>query len=301
MSKILFNVTGRIFGWRTILLILIGFLSSGNLIFGEITADKPVNSSNADSLVVEFYPVPSPDEILEYIDRNSLYYRATLLNDTRNVEVYNTSYDKKVGFGIYLSDLAFALSFEQTGTVINYFGIIEEMGRDLNLFPAVIGEVSERFIKNINRPDSLKSLYTESYILMIDHLDETSNVGSYAIISAGSFIESIYLALNSVKSESEDDAYRLRIWNQKLVFEQLIKIADRHLDRSQKERLFKDIAGVKRVFDSYTERPKAKKSMVNRNGTVVLGQIEQPEGNRPASVQELKNEIELLRRKWVKR
>jgi len=197
--------------------------------------------------------------------------------------------------------LAYALSFDQTGSVINYFGTIDEMGRDLNLFPAEVAQISERFINNINQHDSLKNLYTDSYILMIDHLDQTSNIGSYAVISSGSFVESIYIALHSVKSEADDDAYRLRIWNQKLVFQQLLKIAERHLDKSQRDKLLNDMAGLKRVFDSYVERPKPIKSEPKGNNTMVLGQSSEPDSKKPASVNELRKEIDLLRAKWVKR
>lgn len=300
MIKNLFNSIGSFHGWHIVIVFYLCFLSSANYIDAKEPQNRPVNINEPDSMVVEFYPIPSPDEILEYIDRNSLHYRDALLNNPTNVEIYNTSYDKKLGFGIYMADLAYALSFEQTGTVMNYFSIVEKMGRDLNLFPPDVEEISNRFIDNVNQHDSLKSLYTESYILMIDHLNETSNTSSYAIISAASFIESIYFALNSVKSEYEDDAYRLRIWNQKLVFEQLMTITDRHLDKLQKEKLFSDLEGVSRVFNSITIRPKPIKSEVKGNGTIVLGQNSSDE-NKPASIQELKNEINLLRNKWVKK
>jgi hypothetical protein len=305
MNKKSFISPDSIYGWRLVLIVCVGFFASFSYLKAEEHQNKSMTTVNPDSMVVEFYPIPSPDEILEYIDRNSLHYRESLLNNLQNVELYNTSFEKKIGFGIYLSDLAYALSFDQTGSVINYFGTIEDMGRELNLFPSEVSEISERFINNVNQHDSLKNLYTDSYILMIDHLDQTSNVGSYAIISAGSFVESIYIALNSVKTDADDDAYRLRIWNQKLVFQQLVKIAERNLEKSQKERLLSDMAGLKRVFDSYVERPKPPKSQVKGNGTVVLGQqpSNQPDTSTemPASVGELRKEIDLLRRKWVKR
>ncbi len=291
----------ELFAWWRFYATIILFIPH---IIGVAGNNNPISKSlnaNPDSLVVEFYPIPSPDEILEYIDKNSLYYKSFLLNNPKNVEIYNTSYDKKLGFGIYSADLAYALSFKQTGTVLNYFRIIDDMGRELNLFPSDIENFSDRFIKNINRDDSLKNLYTESYLLMFDHLDESANMGSYVIISAGSFVESIYFALNSVKSEANDDAYRLRIWNQKLVFEQLLKIANRHLDKVQKERLFKELSGIKRVFDTYTERPKPVNRDVKPDGTIVLGKPAEPAGNKPGSVQELKMEIDMLRKKWVKR
>lgn len=264
-------------------------------------AEGPVNTQKPDTMAVEFYPIPSADEILEYIDRNSLSFKSGLLLNQKNVELYKSSYDKRIGFGLYMANLAYALGFDQTGTALNYFEVIEKMGRELDLFPREIESISQRFINNIGRHDSLKSLYTESYILMIDHLGVTSSMGSYAIISAGSFVESIYFALNSVQSQHENDAFRLRIWNQKLVLEQLWKVADRHLDKAQKERLFNDLSGVKRIFDSYTERPKPVTREIKPDGTIVLGQKNQSVTNKPASVQELKVEIDLLRKKWVKR
>jgi hypothetical protein len=301
MKMRLLFYTIRIFRWQMAMVIISGFLLLGQGVRSEVHLNSSPIAPSSDSLEVEFYPIPSPDEILEYIDVNSLHYRESILNNLKNVDLYNTSYEKKIGFGLYMADLAYALSFEQTGTVMNYFGTIEGLGRELNLFPSEIGAISERFITNINRHDSLKNLYTESYILMIDHLDETSNIGSYAIISAGSFIESIYLALNSLNPDAENDAYKIRIWGQKLVFEQLMKIADHHLDKPLQERFYKDLAGLKRVFDTYSERPKPTTTQVKDNGNIVLGKADQKDGKKPASLTELRKEIDILRRKWVKR
>lgn len=257
--------------------------------------------SNSDTMVVEFYPIPSPDEILSYINRNNLNYRPILLNKKENATNYNTSFEKRIGFGIYMADLAYTLSFEQTGTAMNYFEVVEKMGREMNLFPNEIETIAQRFINNINQYDSLKNIYTESYILMIDNLEQTSNMGSYVIISAGSLIESIYFALNSLDRDTEDDAYRLRIWNQKLVFEHLLKTAERHLNKNQRDQLFEDLAGVKKILDSYKERPKKVSKHVKNNGTIVLGQKDSTEEEKPAPITELKKEIDLLREKWIKK
>lgn len=254
---------------------------------------------NPDTMVVEFYPIPSPDEILSYIDQNNLNYRPVLLNKRENINLYNTSFEKRIGFGIYMADLAYALSFEQTGTALGYFELVEKLGSEMNIFPSDINTIGERFIDNINQHDSLRNLYTESYIMMIDHLEQTENMSSYVLISASSFIESIYMALNSMAENSEDDAFRLRVWSQKYILNYIFKNAEEHMDSAQKDRLFKDMAGVKRLFDSYVERPKPVSKQVKDNGTIVLGQKNNEDTPNPAPIQELKKEINKLRAKWI--
>lgn len=259
------------------------------------------NHVKADTMVVEYYPIPAPDEILSFIDDNNLNYRPVLLNKKEKVNQYNTSIEKRLGFGIYMADLAYALSFEQTGTALSYFELVEKMGREMNLFPREIETIGQRFVDNINQPDSLRSHYTESYIIMIDNLQQTDNMGSYVIITAASLIESIYLALNSLAANTEDDAFRLKIWQQKYILNHLYTTADKYLDKNQKELLFKDLAGVKRVYDTYKERPRPISIQEKDNGTIVLGQKSTDKTEKPAPIQELKKEIDLLRAKWVLR
>lgn len=272
------------------------------ILFGNVSATGIKGKSiKADTMVVEYYPIPSPDEILSYIDQNNLNYRPVLLNKKENANQYNTSFEKRIGFGVYMADLAYALSFEQTGTALSYFELVERMGREMNIFPTEVEKIGQRFVDNINQHDSLKNLYTEAYIMMLDNLEQTENMGSYVIISAGSFIESIYLALNSLAANTEDDAFRLRIWQQKYIFNHLYTTADKYLDKNQKERLFKDLTGVKRVFDTYKERPKPVSIKEKDNGTIVLGQKSTDKTEKAAPIQELKKEIDLLRAKWVLR
>ena len=280
------------------------FIISLLLIFVMENADGTNNSiiktNDTDSIVIEYYPIPSPDEIMSYIDRNSLIFKPKILNKRENVNIYNTSYEKRLGVGIYMANVAYALSFEQTGTALSYFEIVEKLGREINVFSQEIGDIAQRFVNNVHHQDSLKNLYTESYILMFEHVEYTSNMNSYVIISAASFIESLYLALNSIELRNQDNEFIERVLGQRIVLDHILKAAEFYLDKNQKDRLFFELSGVKKAFDTHNPTYQPISKQVKNDGTIVLGYNKLWHGSELGSIIELKNEINLLRKIWAK-
>jgi hypothetical protein len=263
---------------------------------------NPASASNPqnEDMDVEYYSIPSPEEILSYIHKNEINYTPSLLTDVKKKNNFVTSRDKLLAYGFYMANLAYTISFEQTGMSLRYFEVTEEMGRQLNIFPPEVEKYGERLMKNIGRKDSLEALYDDLYLLVIANLHDNERFGDYALISAGGFVESLYLALNSDGSRIKEDDFRMRVWDQKMIMDQILKMFERYLSPQLKTSVLSDMNGLISAFNEYVDTSTPAVSGNRRNdGVVVLGS---PAKNETAvkSIEKIHAEVNLLRKRWVK-
>lgn len=252
-----------------------------------------------EEMVVEYYAVPSPEEILAYIHNNEITYTPKLMNSPANSDKYQTSKERLVAFGMYLADMAYAGSFEQSGTALRYFEVTERSGKSMNLFPAEIEGLVERMLNNMNRIDSINNIYDELYLMVIANLHDTDRFGEYALISAGGFIEALYLALNSSDSDLKEDEFRMRVWDQKMILDQLKSMFNKYLNETQKAQVMKDFEGVFTAFEEFANSPQATTSNKRDDGAMVLGAAPAKE-KAVNPIENIHQEINLLRAKWVR-
>lgn len=252
-----------------------------------------------EEMVVEYYAVPSPEEILSYIHNNKITYTPKLMNSPANSDKYQTSKERLVAFGMYLADMAYAGSFEQSGTALRYFEVTERSGKSMNLFPAEIEGLVERMLNNMNRIDSINNIYDELYLMVIANLHDTDRFGEYALISAGGFIEALYLALNSSDSDLKEDEFRMRVWDQKMILDQLKSMFNKYLNETQKTQVMKDFEGVFTAFEEFANSPQATTSNKRDDGAMVLGAAPAKE-KAINPIENIHQEINLLRAKWVR-
>lgn len=252
-----------------------------------------------EEMVVEYYAVPSPEEILAYIHNNEITYTPKLMNSPANSDKYQTSKERLVAFGMYLADMAYAGSFEQSGTALRYFEVTERSGKSMNLFPAEIEGLVERMLNNMNRIDSINNIYDELYLMVIANLHDTDRFGEYALISAGGFIEALYLALNSSDSDLKEDEFRMRVWDQKMILDQLKSMFNKYLNETQKTQVMKDFEGVFTAFEEFANSPQATTSNKRDDGAMVLGAAPAKE-KAVNPIENIHQEINLLRAKWVR-
>ncbi len=269
-------------------------LSTSSVIAQEISVSQ-------EEMVVEYYAIPSPDEILTYIHNNEIGYTPALLTDLKKSGLYQTSTERLLSFGIYMADMAYAASFEQSGTALRYFELTETIGKNMNLFPPEIQNIGERLMNNMNRMDSINEIYDELYLLVIANLHDTDRFGEYALISAGGFIESMYLALNSNGSKIKEDDFSMRVWDQKMILDQLNNMFKKYLNETQKKQVIADFEGLNKVFSEFsTSGPKSTTTEKRNDGAVVIGSSSTV---KPTSdpIENVHKEVNKLREKWVKK
>jgi hypothetical protein len=281
--------------------ILILFSAAILLFLGSVSLNAQEISVSQEEMVVEYYAIPSPDEILSYIHNNEIGYTPALMTDIKKSSLYHTSTERLLSFGIYMANMAYAASFEQSGTALRYFELTETIGKNMNLFPPEIQNIGERLMNNMNRMDSINEIYDELYLLVIANLHDTDRFGEYALISAGGFIESMYLALNSNGSKIKEDDFSMRVWDQKMILDQLNNMFKKYLNETQKKQVIADFEGLNTVFSEFTASGTTSTTTEKRNdGAVVIGSSStvKPTYN---PIENVHKEVNKLREKWIKK
>ena len=127
-----------------------------------------------------------------------------LLNSAENKTQYLTSRAKSLNLGIYITDMAYSATFERTNEAVDYLDAVKFLSQELNISTSIFESLIERSKKTIGQKDSILLISNEVFFEMLGFLEDGGKMNTVAMISSGAFLESIYLALESVNDYEKD-------------------------------------------------------------------------------------------------
>jgi hypothetical protein len=202
------------------------------------TEEKPAQSNET------FFQVPSPGEMLTFIkmvggknNRN-----VSFLNPPGNEKKYADSKSRALNFGIYSCDLSYCSIFDIGSETIKYFKIVKTMGEQIGVSTAIKPEILKRIEANIGRVDSLAVITDDVYFSSFEALEGSQQGPVLAMVVAGGWIESMYIASNLAKYEPNSPVIE-RLADQKYTLENLIEFLKKHESDP-------NVAQVKKDFDA---------------------------------------------------
>jgi len=169
----------------------------------EITAES-TEGSISDSISI-FYLLPSPGEIILRFYKSDFPYNPALLNSPANKDKYIGSTAQTLNLGIYITDMAYCALYERTSETVNYLETIQTLCNETGISSGVFESLLVRSKANTERIDSLFNISNEAFINMIEFLETGGNENAIAHISAGAYIESLYLALETIGKFTAED------------------------------------------------------------------------------------------------
>src|SRR5688572_19948730 len=215
--------------------------------------DQGEDVESADSVSTEtpkgpvsetFFQVPSPGEMLTFIKvvggKNNK--NISFLNPPSNEKNYTDAKSQALNFGIYSCDLSYCSIFEIGSESLKYFKIVKMMGDQIGVSTAIKPEVMKRLENNIGSPDSLAVITDDVYFSSFEALEDSRQGPTLALVVAGGWIESIYIATNLAKYEPNSPIIE-RLADQKYTLENLIEFLKKHESDEA-------VASVKSDFDS---------------------------------------------------
>lgn len=213
---------------------------SGNKEEEEIieATDSTTTETNIDQLPENyetFFQVPSPGEMLSFIkavgkrDKN----KTTFLNPIENLNKYTDNKLKALNFGIYSTDLSYCSIFNMGAESIKYFKTVKQLGDQLGLSSTIQPDVLARIEKNIDNTDSLTLITDDLYYSTFETLDESKQGEVLALVVAGGWIESMYIAVHMVDKFQPNNPVIQRIVDQKYTLENLIEFLKKHEANSE--------------------------------------------------------------------
>jgi len=243
-------------------------------------SDKAEDSENTDSTQTSipegpvsetFFQVPSPGEMLTFIKMvgGPNNKNISFLNPASNEKNYIDLKSKALNFGIYSCDLSYCSIFEIGSETLKYFKTVKVMGDQIGVSTAIKPEVLKRLESNIGSADSLAVITDDVYFSSFEALEDSKQGPTLALVVAGGWLESVYIATNLAKYE-ENSPIIERLADQKYTLENLIEFLKKHEADEHVAAVKVDFEGLLAEFNKIGEKD-AKPSKVEKSSATTLG------------------------------
>jgi len=169
---------------------------------------------------------PAPGEILTRFYNADLEYNEGILHDPGSASEYTSSRDKGLNLGVYISDLAYSALFSRNSEAAGYMEVVRKLSNDLDVSNIAFESLAERLVTNIGNNDSLIVIGNEAFYNVLEFLETTGREKDIAVITTGAYIESMFLAMNSIEVYDERDPILREITELKYPLENLLNQAE---------------------------------------------------------------------------
>jgi len=224
-----------------------------------------------DEILKEIYHrFPSPEEMLAFIDKETVEVDKLLLNNPGKSMQYLDSRSQALNLGVYIADLAYLTLFEQHKESFSYFEAIFNLSEKLRISAAFDLTMLKRVQNNVTNPDSLSSLTEYAFTEITNYLVSNDKEKTFAIVSLGGFIEALYLSINLVDEFSENNQIVQRIVDQKLVLDNLLAYSQVLSDDDAVASAIELISPIQKVYSNIVARPNETKVSRSADGRIII-------------------------------
>lgn len=217
-----------------------------------------------------YYPIPSPEQMLGFINDLGLVYNTSLMNPTENHDKYNDPHMLALNFGAYSADLAYSASHEDIDNTLELYKVVKNLTKQMEIADMMTEETMQSMLNSFENKDSLLRLAGQSYYQAVEFLEEHHQEGRLALFSLGGWVESIYITINSLEDFEAQSKSVQRIADQKITFGNLYTYLKKHEKHPGVSREIERIQKIRSVFASLEEIRSAKKTK-QEGGNLVLG------------------------------
>ena len=270
---------GFMLGMRQICMFLGAFTLAALLVScADNSASTEGGDNNADTsaAVIEdqvYYQVPTPHEMMDFIRAGGGNFRKELLCSPEIHDRYVDLKGNSMGMGIYIADLAYTASFSEFQESIKYFNVIMKMAEEIGISGVFDADMVDRIKGNLEHPDSLELISDQSYYNIIAELEANDRGKIVAMIAAGGFIESLFIATQLVQKYRQDDPLMHRIASQKFTYLNIMAYLEKYREDQNVEWAINYMTTFKRVFDEVSDTRRDTKFSDAKSGKKVLGGV----------------------------
>ncbi|MBQ3691110.1 MAG: hypothetical protein II937_14775 [Bacteroidales bacterium] len=218
-----------------------------------------------------FYLLPSPEDIFAF-SAEKLKFSSQLLNPSENAGNYQDSKSQEVNFGVYCADMAYCAVNGQYQDAAKYLKTLKELSSKLGLEAVFNQKLSSRVDQHIEDKDSLKAIANDTYIDIKKALESQGKNATIAQISAGGWLECMYIITNSIESFSDTDLNIQQIADEKNVFESLMAYLGQYKSRPGIEETINQLKPLEEAYNKlsvvFTEQTS---NTTTSDGAIVIG------------------------------
>jgi hypothetical protein len=241
---------------------------------------QPEGFSETQDELTTYYLLPSPEDIFAF-SSEKLKFSSSLLNPTDRANTYEDSKSKETNFGVYCADMAYCAVNGQNQDAVKYLAVLRELSSKLGLESVFSNDLNDRIDGQIQNKDSLKAIANETYLDIKKALEVQGKNSTIAQISAGGWLECMYIIINSIDSFSNTDINIQQIADEKNVFESLMAYLEQFKSKPGIEETITQLKPLGEAYNQLSvvvmENPDTE---TNENGAIVIG------GNKKIEISE---------------
>ena len=231
--------------------------------FREFSAETPSHPTvGGDSI---YYRFPSGREMLNYLHSRDFVYLSGLANPAEEAVRYQSARSRTLNLGVYLADMSYMILFDKPRRGEAFLDAVVQLTNKLRIDLPDRQKMIERVSRNLHNTDSLVQISEDYQSQVIDYLLETGQEKTLAVISTGSYIEGLYLALHMTGDYEEHRETVQRIAEQKYAVGHLKRFCENY--RSDAHARFA-LDYLKQLYAFYQQLPvHEEKTRVRRKGS----------------------------------
>ncbi len=196
--------------------------------------------------------VPNPLEITSVLQKTGVVYSQDLLNPAGNINNYNTNFQRALNLGVYGTDLIYMNIYDRTVATLRYLSNIRELASDLRVEQFFDYNTLNRLSESSKNVDSVLFITNTGFDRMTRYLIDQGRSNIAILISAGTWIESLYIATHAQTTPANKEIINKRIGEQKKVLDNLLLLMNSYDHNSDFNHLIEDLKSLKKQFDNVT-------------------------------------------------
>ena len=207
-------------------------------------------SAGIESFSQIFHLYPSPTEMLSVIDMSQMGFDGSLLNPGERADEYLDSKMKTQALGVYMTDLAYSALFGRHEETLDYLEVAKSLAEDININDAVDEAMIKKAQDNIEFLDSLYIISNDAFINILQFCERNERPNTVVLISAGAFIESLYLAASMIDDYATASDLLQHLADQKFTIDNFMLFAKSvDSDDPGVETTIEDLEKIKSIYD----------------------------------------------------
>lgn len=257
-------------------LLTIQACNSGNQQTGQ-TTQTPTEETTSDGFdeieQTTFYLLPSPEDIFAF-SADKMKYSSALLNSFDKSETYINTKMQEINFGVYVADMAYAAAFGEYKDAAKYLQTIKGMSGKIGLESIFTQALANRIDQFIENKDSLKEIANDTYFDIKKSLESNNRNSTIAQISAGGWVECMYIITNSIEKYTENDPNIQHIADEKNVFTSLMQYLGQMTDKPGISETLNDLKPIAEAYSKLQmvdAEPSKNTKTTNTEGAILIG------------------------------
>lgn len=216
-----------------------------------------------------YISVPTPSELISFINEAHESFNSDLLHTTDAAASYSDKKAKALNFGIYGTDMVYASSYNEGTEALQYFAVLSKLADELEISSAFTEEMMKKMESDLSGAEALMDVSDDTYYAAYNYLEQNDRGNTLALIIAGGWLESVYIASNLVTQFDASSPTIVRLTEQNLALENIIDFMSHHKDDAAVSDVSNQLAELLLLFEGIEEvEVKAEKK---KGGRMVLG------------------------------